>query len=125
MSGRFHKNSIIGGILLLMILFYFIFDPEGSILFPKCVVRSTTGLLCPGCGIQRAIHAMLHLDFASAMRHNALFTILTPYLIVGVVMELSPPLKARYDSLYQKLFSRNILYAVIIAIILFTIVRNL
>ena len=39
-----------------------------------------TGLKCPGCGSQRAVHALLHADLASAFAHNALLVLSLPYL---------------------------------------------
>ena len=35
-----------------------------------CAVYSTTGLLCPGCGISRMFMSMFRLDFVSAFRYN-------------------------------------------------------
>lgn len=40
--------------------------------FPSCIFRSLTGLYCPGCGLTRATHDLLHLDVASAFDRNPL-----------------------------------------------------
>lgn len=45
---------------------YFFFDPAGSRLFPRCPFLSLTGLRCPGCGSQRALHSLLHGEIARA-----------------------------------------------------------
>lgn len=66
----------IGGII------FFTFDPSASALFPKCPFLMLTGLQCPGCGSQRAIHALLHLDIGSALRHNALLVLSLPLVLV-------------------------------------------
>ncbi len=52
--------------------FYFAYDPaaQGS-LFPKCMFRVFTGYQCPGCGSQRALHALLHGHLAEAVHYNA------------------------------------------------------
>ena len=52
---------------------FFKFDPVNNYLFPKCPFYATTGLYCPGCGSQRATHAMLHFDFGAVFRYNLLF----------------------------------------------------
>ena len=39
-------------------------DPTGNAFFPKCMVYSATGLYCPGCGTQRALHHLLHARIA-------------------------------------------------------------
>lgn len=43
---------------------YFIFDPAVTRWAPKCMFRVLTGYDCPGCGSQRALHALLHADMA-------------------------------------------------------------
>ncbi|MDR0844815.1 MAG: DUF2752 domain-containing protein [Tannerella sp.] len=61
---------------------YFRYNPEGSMLFPKCPFLLLTGLKCPGCGSQRAIHALLHLDIGAAFCYNAFLVISIPYVIL-------------------------------------------
>ena len=54
---------------------YFLFDPNESGFFPRCVFLTLTGWKCPGCGTQRAAHALLHGDVMGAMRYNAFLLI--------------------------------------------------
>ena len=56
-----------------MLSLYFIYDPTDYSFFPKCPLHSTTGIYCPGCGSQRAVHSLLHGDIAGVMGHNLLF----------------------------------------------------
>ena len=44
---------------------------EGSIL-PPCVFHAVTGFHCAGCGITRALHALLHLRVGEAIAFNPL-----------------------------------------------------
>ena len=53
-------------------LLYFLFDPSLSNLFPKCIFHSLTNLDCPGCGSQRAIHALLNGRVIQAADFNLL-----------------------------------------------------
>ena len=55
--------------------FYFL-NPGESSLFWTCPLHRLTGLHCPGCGMQRAAHALLHGHFAEALSLNA-FIVLT------------------------------------------------
>lgn len=66
-------------LIVLAGVFYFI-DPAVSDLFPTCLFHKYTGLLCPGCGSQRAIHAMLHGDIERALYYNSLLVISLPVL---------------------------------------------
>jgi len=47
-------------------------DPDGGALYLPCSFRALTGWYCPGCGGQRALHALLHFRLAEALRANAL-----------------------------------------------------
>lgn len=40
--------------------------------FPPCVFLTLTGHYCAGCGITRALHALVHGDLATAARMNVL-----------------------------------------------------
>lgn len=51
----------------------YLFDPARYALFPKCPVYTLTGYYCPGCGSQRALHHLLHLDLQGTIAHNLLF----------------------------------------------------
>jgi len=37
---------------------------------PLCLFHALTGWECPGCGMWRASHCLLHGDFASAWKYN-------------------------------------------------------
>lgn len=46
--------------------------PGESLLLPPCMFHATTGLFCPGCGITRAMHALMHGDLIKAWEMNPL-----------------------------------------------------
>lgn len=46
------------------------FPPVTSGFYPQCVFHQLTGLDCPGCGITRALHALLHGRVGEAFRFN-------------------------------------------------------
>jgi hypothetical protein len=48
------------------------FDPSDRGIFPICPFRAVTGWWCPGCGLTRATHHLLHGDVLGALRYNAL-----------------------------------------------------
>ena len=52
---------------------FFVLDPAKHEIFPRCLFNSITGYYCPGCGSQRAIHSLLHLNFEEVVSHNFLF----------------------------------------------------
>lgn len=75
-------------VVVAMLSVYFYFDPNDSVFFPRCVVKQLTGYDCPGCGSQRAIHALLHGDIVTAWRYNALMLLLLPLSLMLAVAEL-------------------------------------
>lgn len=54
----------------------FFFNPVQNGFYPVCLFHRLTGWNCPGCGLTRALYALLHGDFRVALRDNA-FLILT------------------------------------------------
>lgn len=57
-------------------------DPSSSGTFPACAFRSVTGWWCPGCGLTRATHDLLHGDLAEAFAYNALVVPVLAMLIL-------------------------------------------
>lgn len=79
MKGPFMVVAAAGaGAALLMFV-----DPnEPGNLLPKCPFKLLTGLNCPGCGLTRMIHALLHGDVVAAWHFNAVLLVLGLPLLV-------------------------------------------
>jgi hypothetical protein len=65
----------------------YVFDPALYSFYPPCVFRKITGLLCPGCGMTRALHQLLHGHFAAALQLNAVGIVMAPLLAAGATVE--------------------------------------
>jgi hypothetical protein len=69
-------RRVVGGVLFLAVLgagWLWANDPElGRGFLPPCVWFVATGTYCPGCGITRALHDLLHGRMLAALDHNAL-----------------------------------------------------
>lgn len=100
---------------------YMKFDPAESVLFPKCVFHGLTGLSCPGCGSQRAIHSLLNLDLAGALESNALLVVSLPFMALLVFAWL---MRRRFPGLYAGLGRRAVIWTVFAVIMLWWILRN-
>ena len=97
------------------------FDPATAP-FPRCLFKVITGLDCPGCGSQRAIHALLHGDIMSAVHYNFLFIIEIPLLAAIVAGWL---LRDSYPRFNRVVSSRPFIMAILVSIVLWTVVRNI
>jgi len=63
----------------------FFFNPSTHGFYPVCLFHSLTGLNCPGCGMTRALYALLHGNFRMALKDNALFVLTLAALVIGSV----------------------------------------
>ena len=100
---------------------YFFFDPAGAAWMPKCPVYVLTGLECPGCGTQRALHALLHGNPAEAWKHNALLMISLPVIIWMIWLETQ---RTRRPAIYASFYRPATIYIIGAAIVAWFIVRN-
>jgi hypothetical protein len=65
-------------VFALGILVFFTLDPTQVPIFPQCMFHRITGLDCPGCGAQRALHHLLHGEVIAALQFNAMFVLSLP-----------------------------------------------
>lgn len=73
---------LVGGLGLVVL--YFTLDPA-LYPFPRCPFLLLSGLYCPGCGSQRAFHALLHGEVGRAAGLNLLAVLSLPLLAIGAV----------------------------------------
>ena len=102
---------------------FYVFDPEKVALFPKCPFLLVTGYECPGCGSQRAIHNILHLDFKDAFAQNILILFLIPYILLGFYLEFLGG-KQRFPKLEKLFFGKGAAIIVLSGIIVYWVARN-
>ena len=98
-------------------LFYFFFDPNHYVFFIQCPFHKITGLYCPGCGSQRAIHELTHLNFYGFIDHNALLFF---GFVIGIILWVFGK-KELPDQINQPKFMQIILGITL----LFGVLRNL
>lgn len=124
MRGIFLKILIVVVILFLAIV-YKNHDPSaGDSLFPPCPFYSTTGYKCPGCGSQRAAHALLNGEIGRAWSYNPLLLFFLPYLILAGLAEYAN-VHVFGEKGSEFLTHRKLIWAFFILIIGFWLWRNL
>ena len=118
------KWWIIGAVAVIVIAgiaIYSTFDPSTVRFFTRCTFLTLTGLKCPGCGTQRAIHALLHGNFLEAVRFNAMMVASVPLLALYGYAEIVRKSKPRF---YNKVNSTPIILTIFVLVVLWWILRN-
>lgn len=115
------KAVVLLGILGILILIYAVFDPSSTWWMPKCPVYLLTGFECPGCGSQRAIHALIHGNLGQAFRENAFLIILMPFIALIAFAEIS---REKYPRLYRSISHPFVIISLLIAVCVWTFLRN-
>jgi hypothetical protein len=118
------KILVLSILALALLLIYGWFDPSSSHFFPKCPVKTLTHYDCPGCGSQRAIHALLNFEFREAFRQNALLVMALPYLTLGVVFNLIKKPSENTMRWRNRLFGHHATLIVLGIVITFALFRN-
>lgn len=120
-SGRVGILSLVGVLLVFGVVYAF-FDPSQTWWMPRCPVNYFTGLQCPGCGSQRAVHALLHGELREAVAYNALLVFFIPFVALSAYAEL---VRGRHPRLYRLVCHPAVVFSILAAVIVWTVVRNL
>lgn len=107
-------------LLVLLGVVYYVYDPSQYELFPKCPVMMMTGYPCAGCGSQRAIHALLHLDMVEAARYNFAVIVFLPII---AVLEFASFMRSRMPKLYLMTHGTYVCYVLLGIILLWWVLR--
>lgn len=116
------KNLIVLFVAGLLAVVYFRYNPA-TYFFPRCPFFSLTGYKCPGCGSQRAIHHLLHLDIPAAARENMLLVALLPYIVVGLLLEYSS-LGEHRPSWRRRFYGLHASIILFVVVTVFWVLRN-
>ena len=115
---------MVSAVAITVSLFYFYFNPSASRYFPPCIFLSLTGFTCPGCGSQRAFHALLHGEIKQAADFNLLFMSFLPFIFYSAAIKtnnLFRRMKWKQNLFYSTVFVRIIL----ILVLFFWVLRNI
>ena len=109
-------------LLLVFGSIYYTLDPSQSGFFPRCVFHELTGYKCPGCGTQRAVHALLHGDVAAALRYNAILLIAVPWIALCLYAESQ---RTRNPRLYDRLNAPLLIWLFLAIVLIWWLLRNI
>lgn len=95
MRGKRALVVALGGFVIFSVAFYLYRNGPSASMLPGCLFHRMTGLDCPGCGMTRAAHAVLHGRFAEAFRFNPLGMLLFPAALLGLGLEVAGWVRGR------------------------------
>jgi hypothetical protein len=110
-------------VAMIILPLYFYFDPTHSLLAPKCTFHMLTGLDCPACGGQRALHSLLNGEVWLSFRYNPFLWLCVPYVVLLFYAILFRGVCAR--RLYDRLTSTAAIVTFLVLYLLWWVVRNL
>ena len=90
----------------------------------KCPLYQISGLQCPLCGMQRAIHELLHGNMKEAWSLNPGFFLFSPYWLVVLIGTIFTNLQ-KTNSIVRFCLRDKIIFLALIALLVWGIVRNL
>lgn len=114
--------TVVIALLLVFGFIYFAVDPVSSSVFPRCTFLTLTGFKCPGCGSQRAIHALLHGDVAEAFKYNALLLVSIPWIALCLYAESQ---RVRNPQLYVRLNAPLLIWLFLAMVLIWWLLRNI
>ena len=120
--GRGWRGFILALGAVLILGYYFLFSPRDGGFFPSCFIYRITGYRCPGCGSQRALHALLHGRWQEALGYNYFLLVILPLGLLIGYMWMFPERTKRLQSWLRHPLS---LLALIILTLLWVVGRNL
>jgi hypothetical protein len=102
-------------------IFYFkYYDPTTQPLL-RCLFKALTGLNCPGCGSQRALHALLNGRFNEAWQYNSFIFIASPIALLYIIVEACPD---RFSKLYRLLVNKTTAISLLLLTIALFVIIN-
>jgi hypothetical protein len=82
--------------------------------------HTLTGWQCPGCGISRAAHAVMHGHMAEALSYNWFFIVSIPYATAVAIVTVWPQLPVRRYITHQ-----YVVYTYVALLMVWWVVRNI
>lgn len=119
------RSLVITVVIVLLLVFGFIYyaiDPATSTVFPRCTFLTLTGYKCPGCGSQRAIHALLNGDIKGALGYNAMLIVAIPWIALCLFAEGQ---RTRRPRLYERLNAPLLIWLFLVAVLAWWLLRNI
>lgn len=120
----FHPKLWLAVVTVGVTALLFFVNPTEFALTPRCAFKMLTGWNCPGCGFQRAMHALLHGHWAEAWAYNRFLIYSLPYLACVLAGEFV--LQGKLQDKWRRIFEGRTAILLYVALFcLWGVVRNM
>jgi len=92
------------------------------ITLPSCYLYELTGIYCPGCGCTRAVYALIHGNVILSLKQNPLVIVSLAALFVLYIELVFRAFGKKLRTFVQ---SKYFLWGAFIAIMIYTVLRNI
>lgn len=113
---------LIGGLTGITVLYFL--ESDRIPIYMPCLIYKFTGLYCPGCGVTRAVHYLLHGQIGRAFGLNPLFTTLLFAFLLWTLIQGIGRL-AGVNLLPRLKIGSGFFWGMIGVVILFGMLRNI
>lgn len=103
MSKKIIGLLLLAGGITVGLLLYRVLDPTFAPIY-RCPLHWLTGWNCPGCGGQRALHALLQGHPIEALRYNMAAPLIVLYIVLAFVAGCSKPQSHVRRLVYNKYY---------------------
>ena len=111
-------------IIVVLFILYYLVNPMCDNFPIKCPWMLLTNTQCPACGLQRALHALLHGDVSIALSYNYFFILSIPYAILAIVSTWYN-FNHVFDKVKSLVFHPYTLYCYVLLYFIWWVVRNI
>lgn len=91
-----------------------------------CIFKQVTGIYCPACGMTRAFHSILNLNFINAFCYNMLSIPLFIFIVSSFIILIYETLIGKFEYVPRllKLLSNKLVLVIIFAMIFMSFIVN-
>lgn len=124
MNRKYKKFIIIELIIILVVSCLYIFVNSDMLnMVPKCMIKQTLGILCPGCGGTTCVANILKGNFIEAARANIMIFIAIIYAIILNIVYIINTFKK--NKILKFIYMKEIyVYVWLFVYLIFEILRN-
>lgn len=111
-------------VVFALAVLYYNYNPGVYKFFPECPFHKYSRFDCPGCGSQRAVHALLHGEILLALNYNLLLVLSLPFLLIHFLLKVAA-YWTKKDLAWSFWYKPTTPIIICVIVVVFWIARNI